>query len=94
MKKSKVSNQVYLFLKTEGSDRDTIDCLLEMERLLRENEEELKGRRTYFDRMESDKFDLARNILNTLDIPSNYYTRRNLNEKQGEERNKEQQLIQ
>lgn len=94
MKKSKVSNQVYLFLKTESSDRDTIDCLLEMERLLRENKEELKGRRIYFDRMESDKFDLARNILNTADIPSNYYTRRDLNEKQGEERNKEQQLIQ
>lgn len=94
MKKSKVSNQIYFFAKTDGSERTTIDCLLEMERLLRENDEELKGRRIYFDKMQSDTFDVARNILNSIDILSNYYTRRNLTEKQGEEKTNEQQLMQ
>lgn len=94
MKKSKVSNQIYLFMKTEGNDRTTIDCLLEMERLLRENEEEMKGRRIYFDKMQTDTFDVARNILNSSDVPCNYYTRRDLSEKQGEEKSKEQQLMQ
>lgn len=94
MKKSKVNNQVYIFLRPEGDERVTIDCLLEMERVLRENEEEMKGRRLYFDKIESDKFDLARSVLNSIDIPCNYYTRRDLIEKQGEERSKEQQLVQ
>lgn len=94
LRKSKVNNQIYLFLKTDNSERGTIDCILETERLLRENENELKGRRLYFDKMQTDKFDFARNVLNTTELTCNYYTRHNLSEKQGEEKSKEQQLLQ
>lgn len=74
LRKSKVNNQIYLFLKTDNSERGTLDCILEMERLLRENESELKGRRLYFDKIQTDKFDFARNVLNTTELTCNYYT--------------------
>lgn len=91
LKKSKVTDRIYAFLKT-GDERQTIDCILELERQLRENEDELKGRRLYIDRLENDRFDLTRSVLNTLDLACNYYARRDLEEKQETQKQREQSL--
>lgn len=92
IKTSKVNDQMYIFLRPDN-ERQTIEVILELERRLREVEDDLKGRRLHIDRIESDKFDFLKSVLNTLDIQSSYYARLDLSEKQGEEKTKEQQLV-
>lgn len=93
IKTSKVNDQMYIFIRPSENERKTIDVILELERHLREVEDEIKGRRIYIDKIESDKYDFLKSVLNSLDNPSNYYARRDLTEKQGEEKTKEQQLV-
>ncbi len=91
MKRSMVDDRIYLFIKPD-TQRQTLDCILEMERLLRENEEELKERRLYIDRIEADRYDLARTVLNTMEFRCSYFARRDLEEKESAERAKEKML--
>ena len=57
---SRVNDRIYMFIKTDGT-KQTIENLLLLERNLRQLD--LKNRKVYMDRMESDTYDLARSIL-------------------------------
>lgn len=72
---SGTSNKQYLFVKTDN-EQQTMQMIIELEQRLKEKD--LRGRKLYMDRMETDKYDMARSILNTLEIDTQYYTRRDL----------------
>lgn len=90
VRKSKVSDRIYVFLK-QGDERQTMDNLLELERQMKDLGESARNRRLYIDRIENDSYDLARAVLKKIDMQSNYYTRRDLTEKSTEGKTKEQQ---
>lgn len=75
---SKKSRRQYVFIKTDD-DRQTAQNLIEMEKCLRETE--LRNRRLYMDRMETDRYDIARSVLAELEANSYYYTYRDMKTK-------------
>lgn len=75
---SSTNGRLYLFLKTD-SERQTMQTLIEAEQRLREVD--LRNRKLFMDRMESDTYDIARSILTKLEIDAQYYTRRDLRSK-------------
>lgn len=76
---SRVNDRIYMFIKTDGT-KQTIENLLLLERNLRQLD--LKNRKVYMDRMESDTYDLARSILTKNQIEAAYFTSRDVLEKQ------------
>lgn len=75
---SRKSRRQYIFIKTDD-DRQTAQNLIEMEQCLKETE--LRNRRLYMDRMETDRYDIARSVLAELDADTHYYTHRNIKNK-------------
>ena len=72
LRQSEKTNKMYLFIKTDN-DTQTVNNLLLIENYLRDID--LKNRKLYMERFESDKYDLERNILENLRIPSYIFTR-------------------
>lgn len=69
-RQSRTSDRIYLFVKTD-STKQTIENLLLMEQQLRELD--LKDRKVYMERMETDTYDLARSILTKNEIETVYF---------------------
>lgn len=89
-RQSRVSDKIYLFIKTD-STKQTMENLLLMERQLRELD--LRNRKVYMDRMETDAYDLARSILVKNQIETLYFTGRETVEKsKGSEQSISQEL--
>ncbi len=72
LKQAEGSNQMYLFIKTDNQ-KQTVNNLLSIESLLRDIDR--KRRKIYMEQFESDKYDIARNVLENLNIPSYIYTK-------------------
>lgn len=70
-RQSRTSERIYLFVKTD-SPKQTIENILLMEKQLRELD--LKGRKLYMDRFDSDTYDIARSMLMKNEIESLYFT--------------------
>lgn len=75
---SRVNDRIYFFIKTDGT-KQTIENLLLLERNLKQLD--LKNRKVYMDRMESDSYDLARSILTKNHIEAAYFTSKDAVEK-------------
>lgn len=76
---SRRSDQIYLFIKTDNV-KQTIENILLMEQELRKLD--LKNRRVYMDKMETDIYDLARAMLTKNKIEAYYFTRIESDEKE------------
>lgn len=72
LKQAEGSNQMYLFIKTDNQ-KQTVNNLLSIESLLRDIDR--KRRKIYMEQFESDEYDIARNVLENLNIPSYIYTK-------------------
>lgn len=70
-RQSRTSERIYLFVKTD-TPKQTIENILLMEKQLRELD--LKGRKLYMDRFDSDTYDVARSMLMKCEIESLYFT--------------------
>lgn len=77
-RQSRTSDKIYLFIKTDNT-KETMENLLFMEKQLRELD--LKGRRVYMDKMDTDEYDLARSIFEKNQIEALYFANRELEEK-------------
>lgn len=77
-RQSRVSDRIFLFIKTDSA-KQTMDNLLLMETQLRELD--LKNRKVYMDRMETDLYDLARSIFIKNQIETLYFTGKDVVEK-------------
>lgn len=91
MRPARTTNNVYLFIKTDN-ERQTIDGLLLVEEELRKISD-LKSRRIYIDKIETDKYELARSVLSTLEADVLYFNGRPTVDKQkGNEQGLSQEL--
>lgn len=63
VKSSQTSDKTYIFVRTDNEDQ-TAMSLMELKRLLKEQEENWRGRKIYMERMESDELNIAQSILN------------------------------
>lgn len=68
---SRTSSRMYLFIKTDSA-KETLENLLLFEQRLLE-EQSIKSRKLYMDKMETDSYDLARIILQKNQINAQYY---------------------
>lgn len=71
---SKISDRVYLFVKTEN-EKKTMENMYMFEQQLKAIAD-LRNRKVYMDRIESDTYDFAKSILQTMDCEARYYTGR------------------
>lgn len=74
-RESRTSKRIFLFIKTDN-EQQTMENLLLMEKQLKEID--LKNRRVYMDKMETDSYDLACAILQKNKIESLYFTNREI----------------
>lgn len=82
VRNSRTSNKIYLFLKTDNH-KQTVENLMELRKYL--NDIDTQNRRIYMERIESDEYNIAKNILEQLDVPSNYYMKHFSSEKDARE---------
>ena len=68
---SRTSDRLYLFIKTD-SVKETMENLTIFEERLRE-EQSVKRRKLYMDKIETDKYDIAKSILQQNEINSLYF---------------------
>lgn len=76
---SRTTDRLYLFIKTDNA-KETMENLMLMEQRLKDFD--LRGRKFYMDRMETDEYDLAKTILQKNDITAHYYVRYQQEEKE------------
>ncbi len=74
-RQSRVSDRIYLFVKTDTTQQ-TMENLLLLEKQLRELGEARKGRRIFMERISNDDYDVARNVLMKNDFEALYFTGR------------------
>lgn len=71
--------RTYIFIKTNGLEKDTIDALLEFERKLKDvyfgEESKSAGQKVYMDSIKSDTYLLAKQILTKNKIGCDFYIR-------------------
>ena len=73
VRKSETNQQVYIFLKTDN-EQQTLSALTELERVLHEMEQNiLKNRKLYMERLETDRWDLGKKILSELEADVHYF---------------------
>lgn len=75
IKRSRTSDKWFVTIKTDENEQATINNLMLLENVLREIED-LKERRVYMDRMESDRYDLAKSILTSSNITASYFEKK------------------
>lgn len=86
VQKSRNGDKLYIFIKADN-EMQTVENLLEFERILRETD--LEGRKVYMDRMEMDTLDVAYSVLQKNKIEALYFTRQGVEDKT---ESKEQEL--
>jgi len=86
MRPSRISDRMYLFIKTDNANQ-TIACLLELEKHLKEID--LRGRKMHMEKIETDEYNFAKNVMEKLDIPTNYYMKHSDNSSKEKEMTKE-----
>ena len=74
-KRSRTSDKWFVTIKTDENEQTTINNLMLLEKVLREIED-LKDRRIYMDRMETDRYDLAKSILTSSDMTASYFEKK------------------
>ena len=93
VKRSRTSGKVFVFVKTDDDEQKTIANLILMEKMMKEIED-LRDRKIYMDRIESDRYDLARSILATNDLQAAYFEKKSTIDKMLEdEREQEEKII-
>ena len=73
VKNSKISDKTYIIVRTDNEDQ-TAAALLELNKLLKRQEDEWKGRHIYMEKMDSDELEIARSILNKSQYNATYLT--------------------
>ncbi len=76
VKKSRTSDKTFVFIKTDDDEKNTINNLILMERLLREIDN-LQNKKIYMDRIASDRYDLAKSILASNNLQVAYFEEKN-----------------
>lgn len=74
-KRSRTSDKWFVTIKTDENEQTTINNLMLLEKVLREIED-LKDRRIYMDRMETDRYDLAKSILTSSNMTASYFEKK------------------
>lgn len=72
LKKSRTSNRIFVLVKTDDNEQNTINNLILMETLLKK-EETVRERKIYMDRFESDRYDIAKAILKANEFSAAYF---------------------
>jgi len=80
IKKSRVSEKVFVMIKTDDNEQNTITRLIEMETALREIEH-LHERKIYMDRLSNDKYNLAKSILASNELQASYFEQKSVLDK-------------
>lgn len=81
IRSSKTSGKSFLFIRTD-TVQQTILALLEMERVLKEQEELWRERRLFMERISNDEYDLARLILNKTNYETVLFTGREISDRE------------
>lgn len=84
VKKSRTSSRMFVLIKTDDNERNTINNLIEMEVLLKK-EDKVRERKIYMDRIESDRYDLAKAILKANDFSAAYFEQKSYLDKYAQE---------
>lgn len=71
-RQSRTNNRVYIFFKTE-TEKQTMESFYLFEQQLK-SISDLRNRKLYMDRLESDTYDFARSVLQRMDCETLYYT--------------------
>ena len=84
VKRSRTSDKVFVIVKTDDDVKKTITNLIVMEQMLKEIED-IRSRKIYMDRIESDRYDLARSILASNNFQAAYFEKKSTIDKVLEE---------
>ena len=84
VKRSRTSDKVFVIIKTDDDVKKTITNLIVMEQMLKEIED-IRSRKIYMDRIESDRYDLARSILTSNNFQAAYFEKKSTIDKMLEE---------
>jgi hypothetical protein len=92
VKRSRTSERWFVMIKTDGVEQHTINNLILMEQMMREEIEDLRSRRIYMDRIDTDRYDLAKSILSANELTASYFEQKSVLEKFMEEDTKEETI--
>ncbi len=91
VKRSRTSDRYFVTIKTDGNEQNTINNLILMEKVLQEIED-LRSRRIYMDRLDTDRYDLAKSVLSANDLTASYFEQKTTLDKFMEEQEKQETI--
>lgn len=90
-KRSRTSGRYFVMIKTDDNEQNTISSLILMEKVFREIED-LRSRRIYMDRLDTDRYDLAKSILSANNLAASYFEQKTTLDKFMEEQEKQETI--